>query len=143
MADNALLTRVLRSIFFRRSSSKASRYVRSSKGIFELIRKVAAKSSSLGMSGSYAAAKDQINLLVRMLRAYARGEYKAVPHKTLVSAAAVLLYFVSPVDLILDLLPVVGFADDIALILWLVRNISGDLDRFRQWEEGQKTIKMR
>ncbi len=142
MADSALLTRVLRSIFFRRSTSKASRYVRSSKSIFDLIRKVASKSSSLGVSGSYAAVKDQINVLVRMLRAYAKGDYKAVPQKTLISAAAVLIYFVSPIDLIVDFLPVIGFADDVALILWLVRSISVDLDKFRQWEDGQKTIKI-
>ncbi|WP_266364553.1 YkvA family protein [Tellurirhabdus rosea] len=103
---------------------------------------MASKSSSLGVSGSYAAVKDQINVLVRMLRAYAKGDYKAVPQKTLISAAAVLIYFVSPIDLIVDFLPVIGFADDVALILWLVRSISVDLDKFRQWEDGQKTIKI-
>ncbi|WP_234733483.1 YkvA family protein [Tellurirhabdus bombi] len=142
MANNTLLTRVLSSIFFRKSAGKASRYVRSSKSLFELINKVATKTSDLGVTGSYSAAKDQVGLLVRMVRAYAKGEYKAIPQKSLLSVVAVLLYFINPFDLILDVLPVIGFADDVALLLWLVNSIGSDIEKFRIWEEDRKTIKI-
>jgi uncharacterized membrane protein YkvA (DUF1232 family) len=142
MANNTLLTRVLSSIFFRRSAGKASRYVRSSKSLFELISKVANKSGELGISGSYSAAKDQIGVLVRMVQAYAKGEYKAIPQKSLLSIVAVLVYFINPFDLILDVLPVIGFADDVALLLWLFKSVSSDIEKFRVWEADRKAIKI-
>ncbi|MGA0559064.1 YkvA family protein [Larkinella sp. VNQ87] len=134
MANRRLVTAILSSIFFRRSTKKASRYARSGKSLLELLQRVANKSRSLGVGGSYSAAKDQINIVVRMVRAYAKGEYRAISGKTLLRMVAVLVYFVSPLDFIPDVLPVLGMADDIALILWLVSSISEDIDRFREWE---------
>lgn len=139
---NVLLNRVLGSLFFRRSNKKAGRYARSGKSLLELIQQVAAKTSALGMSGSYGAVRDQVGLLVRMVRAYAKGEYRVLPQKSLISIVAVLVYFVSPIDLIVDVIPLIGFADDVALILWLFRSLSGDIEKFRQWEADRKTIKI-
>jgi len=137
-----LLARVLGSIFFRRSNNKASRYARSSKSLFELIQQVANKTSSLGVAGSFSAAKEQVNLLVRMLRSYARGEYKGLPWKSLVRIVAVLIYFVSPLDLVPDFLPILGLTDDIALLLWVVNALGEDIEKFRRWENDRTSIKI-
>jgi uncharacterized membrane protein YkvA (DUF1232 family) len=136
MANRTLLTAILSSIFFRRSTEKASRYTRSGKSMLDLLHRVADKTRVLGVGASYSAAKDQINILVRMVRAYAKGEYRAIPGKTLLRMVAVLVYFVSPIDFIPDVLPVLGLTDDIALILWLVSSISGDIDQFTEWERN-------
>ncbi|WP_206512968.1 YkvA family protein [Larkinella soli] len=142
MPNRRLLSAVLSSIFFRRSTQKASRYTRSGKSLMDLIRRVAEKSGSLGVGGSYSAARDQINLLVRMVRAYAKGEYRSLPSKTLVRLVAVLIYFVSPLDFLPDVLPVLGLTDDIALILWLVSSIGDDIEKFSQWERDRSSIKI-
>lgn len=134
MANRRLLTAILSSIFFRRSTKKASRYARSGKSLLELVQRVADKTRVLGVGASYSAAKDHINIVVRMVRAYAKGEYRAISGKTLLRMVAVLVYFVSPLDFIPDVLPVLGLTDDIALILWLVSSVSDDIDRFREWE---------
>jgi len=142
MANRKLLTTVLSSIFFRNSTKKAARYARSSKSLLALIQQVAEKTSVLGVTGSYAVAKDQINLLVRMVRAYAKGEYRAIPGKTLLRLVAVLVYFVSPIDVLPDFLPIVGMADDIALLLWLFSSLSDDFEKFSQWEKDRLSIKV-
>lgn len=134
MANRRLLTAILSSIFFRRSTKKASHYARSGKSLLELVQRVADKTRVLGVGASYSAAKDHINIVVRMVRAYAKGEYRAISGKTLLRMVAVLVYFVSPLDFIPDVLPVLGLTDDIALILWLVSSVSDDIDRFREWE---------
>ncbi|GAB3260602.1 YkvA family protein [Larkinella harenae] len=134
MANRRLVTAVLSSIFFRRSTQKASRYARSGKSLLELLHRVANKSSALGIGASYAVAKDHINVLVRMIRAYAKGEYRSISGKTLLRTVAVLVYFVSPLDFIPDVLPILGLTDDIALLLWLISSISDDIDRFKEWE---------
>lgn len=134
MANRRLLTAILSSIFFRRSTQKASRYARSGKSLLDLLHRVADKTRVLGVGASYAAAKDHINILVRMIRAYAKGEYRSISGKTLLRTVAVLVYFVSPIDFIPDVLPILGLTDDIALILWLVSSISDDIDQFKEWE---------
>ena len=139
MANRRLLTAILSSIFFKRSTEKASRYTRSGKSMLDLIQKVAEKTRVLGVGASYSAAKDHINVLVRMIRSYAKGEYRAIPGKTLLRMVAVLVYFVSPIDFIPDVLPVLGLTDDIALILWLVSAISDDIDQFKEWERNHSS----
>ena len=136
MANRRLLTAILSSFFFRRSTAKASRYTRSGKSMLDLLHRVAEKTRVLGVGASYSAAKDQINIVVRMVRAYAKGEYRAISGKTLLRMVAVLVYFVSPLDFIPDVLPVLGMTDDIALILWLVSSISDDINRFTEWERN-------
>jgi uncharacterized membrane protein YkvA (DUF1232 family) len=142
MANRQLLSAVLKSMFFRRSTQQASRYARSSKSLLELIQQVATKTSAIGVGASYVAAKDHINLLVRMVRAYAKGEYRAISSKTLIRLVGVLVYFVSPLDFLPDFLPVLGLTDDIALILWLMSSIGDDIQKFSQWENDHASIKI-
>ena len=56
--------------------------------------------------------------LVRMVRSFISGEYRDIPTSTVVSGLAVLLYVLSPIDLVPDFIPVVGFLDDLSLISW-------------------------
>ncbi|CCH57267.1 protein of unknown function DUF1232 [Fibrisoma limi BUZ 3] len=138
MAKQRLLTRVLTSIFFKRANIGAVRYARNSTRIFALVREALNKSG--GLSGkNISVFREQIALLTRMLRAYASGDYKQLPWKSLVSIIGVLLYFLNPIDILPDILPIVGIVDDIALVGWLFTSVSSDIDRFRQWEQGVAT----
>jgi len=80
---------------------------------------------------------EQFQLLFRMVRAYAKGEYKGVSLQGVVLSIAALLYFVAPLDFIPDFL-VIGLVDDIALILWLIKNYQKELEDFQSWEDAQK-----
>lgn len=81
--------------------------------------------------------REQIMLLSRMIKAYVAGEYRQIPTKTLISMLASLIYFVSPIDFIPDVLPILGFADDIALMVWLFNSLQDDIANFRDWERNQ------
>jgi uncharacterized membrane protein YkvA (DUF1232 family) len=61
-----------------------------------------------------------------------------VPWETIVWAIAAIIYFVSPIDLIPDFIPVVGYLDDVVVIGWVAASISTDIENFREWEESQK-----
>jgi uncharacterized membrane protein YkvA (DUF1232 family) len=79
--------------------------------------------------------------LLRMMRAWVGGRYREVPARTLLFSVLALLYFVSPIDLIADFVPVIGWLDDAAVIVLLLSAIGKDLDRFRAWEgRGRHTI---
>jgi uncharacterized membrane protein YkvA (DUF1232 family) len=64
------------------------------------------------------------------------GQYREIPTKSILSVIAALLYFVSPIDAIPDFLLGFGFIDDAAIIAFTVRQISKDLDSFKQWKEN-------
>src|SRR5688572_9478213 len=78
---------------------------------------------------------EDIQILVRLLQAWKSGSYKGVSLQTIVSILAAILYFISPLDVIPDFIPGVGYIDDAAVIAWLISNISNDLDEFRSWEQ--------
>ncbi|TDN37978.1 DUF1232 domain-containing protein [Hymenobacter sp. UV11] len=73
--------------------------------------------------------------LVRLVRNYATGEYRDINNSTIISGLAVLLYVLSPVDLIPDFIPVVGFLDDLSLVSWFVGKFQGEIVRFSEWEQ--------
>lgn len=79
-----------------------------------------------------------IHLLTRLTKAWMNGAYHGVSAQTLVAIVAALLYFINPLDMVPDFIPGVGYIDDAALIAWLLKNLAGDLDQFRDWENSRE-----
>lgn len=73
--------------------------------------------------------------LVRLVRSYATGDYRQIQTSTIISGLAVLLYTLSPIDLVPDFIPVFGFLDDLSLIGWFIGKFQGEIIRFREWEK--------
>jgi uncharacterized membrane protein YkvA (DUF1232 family) len=73
--------------------------------------------------------------LVRMVRSYITGHYRQIETSTIVSGLGVLLYVLSPIDLVPDFIPVLGFLDDLSLISWFIGKFHVEITRFREWEE--------
>ncbi len=75
-----------------------------------------------------------IQLLVRLVRAWARGDYRDVSRGTIALVIGALAYFVAPLDAIFDHLPLGGYIDDAAVIAWVVSEIRAELEAFKAWE---------
>jgi len=140
MDNESLITRILKSVFFKKAQGKAGRYAGNASRLFELAKEVMGKLKGVGFKGNLAEFQNSVQLLIRMVRASASGQYKALPWKSLVSIVAVLLYFVSPIDIIPDFLPVIGITDDVALVIWLIKTLGSDINKFSEWEKNEKTI---
>lgn len=78
-------------------------------------------------------------LLIRFVFAYVRGEYKASSKKVVIWSVVAILYFISPLDMIPDLLPG-GLIDDVVLLTYVISRMRSDLDKFSEWEKKKKTI---
>jgi uncharacterized membrane protein YkvA (DUF1232 family) len=76
-------------------------------------------------------------LLFRFVRAWARGDYREMPRKSVLWAMFAIIYFLSPIDLIPDFLPG-GYIDDMFVIAYVVKKIRADLDRFEEFERKRK-----
>ncbi len=81
--------------------------------------------------------REDLGLLQQLCVAWWRGEYRQVTRPALVAAVAGLLYFLSPLDAIPDWIPGLGFVDDLAVLGWIIRKWSGELQAFRTWRDSQ------
>lgn len=77
---------------------------------------------------------DEIKLLLSMLKDYFTGKYKAVPWNSISGIIFALLYLISPIDLIPDLFPGIGYIDDTAVIALCLKLISSDIEKYKFWK---------
>jgi uncharacterized membrane protein YkvA (DUF1232 family) len=136
MANKDIISRVLDSIFFKKATGKAGKVAGSSFLILKLLKEALEKASNnKGNKGIIDLILVKLTLLGRLIKAFVKGEYREVPTETLLKILASFIYFISPIDLLPDFLPVLGLTDDLALLGWVVNSISVDLDKFEEWEK--------
>lgn len=140
MAQEDLASKVLNSIFFKSATKKANKYAMGSLALLELLREVLSKAKEVAdkeNKGVGQVLTDKLTTLSRMVKAYVSGQYRIVPWSTILKIVAVLIYFVSPLDVIPDILPIIGLTDDLAIVLWLFRALQEDIENFEAWERNQ------
>ena len=72
---------------------------------------------------------------ISMIKSYVTHEYRDVPVGAILSMIAALIYLASAVDLIPDVFPVIGFADDAAVIAACLLFVRSDIDEYIVWRE--------
>ncbi len=82
--------------------------------------------------------RDDVPGLIRLVRAYASGDYRRLPWKSLMLVTGALVYFVTPLDLIPDILIGTGFLDDAVVVAYVLKAIRDDLARFADWEATRR-----
>src|SRR6267378_1808914 len=71
--------------------------------------------------------------MLRLIRAYFRGEYRNVSQDALLTIIAAVSYLVDPFDLIPDEIPFLGFLDDATVVAFAVARTRESLDDFMIW----------
>jgi uncharacterized membrane protein YkvA (DUF1232 family) len=79
-----------------------------------------------------------LQTMLRLVRAYAMGNYRDVPRDALLTIVAAISYLVDPFDLIPDEVPFLGFVDDATVIGFAVSRTRGELHEFMIWETRAK-----
>jgi uncharacterized membrane protein YkvA (DUF1232 family) len=78
-----------------------------------------------------------LQLLLQLFNDWITGNYKEIPRSTLVAVVAGILYFVSPVDIILDIIPFGGFIDDAAVIAFVLKQSEKDIKKYLNWRNNR------
>lgn len=129
---------VEKSKFYRKATSKAIKVIASRNKMLSLVHKAythfSKREDDRPLSNEV---KDKFKTLLRLIRALYKKEYKDFPWGSLVKATATIIYLVSPLDVIPDVLPFVGMMDDFALISWTIGSLSDDIKNFENWEQAQ------
>lgn len=75
-------------------------------------------------------------LLLRMLIAFYKGDYRSISKATIFKIVIALVYLVSVIDFIPDFIFGIGLLDDAAVIVWIMDAIHEELLRFEKWESA-------
>ena len=84
---------------------------------------------------------EHVQLFLRMIKKSLAGEYNAFSHKTLLSLVFGLLYFVTPMDVVPDFIPLFGFSDDLSIVYFIIKNFKSDIEAFKVWELNQESVR--
>lgn len=98
------------------------------------LRGLLSRAASRGLVGE---AAETLRTFIRLVQAWVAGRYRDVGHDTILLIVAALVYVVWPVDLIPDVLPIIGLADDAGMLFIVARKLRDELARFRIWEATQ------
>lgn len=134
--SGAWVERIVDSRFFKEAMNKSEvLFSQNQVGLLTLIKGALKKVQETASSSNLTVVKllnRYIILFSELIKAYVQGSYTKLPLITLVKITAALLYFVMPFDFIPDFLPFVGFADDLAIVVWVGKAIKEELDEFEK-----------
>lgn len=79
---------------------------------------------------------DDIVTMLDLVDSYMKKEYTKIPKATLISIVAALVYVISPIDIIPDAIPVIGYVDDVAVVMFVIKVCAQkDLNEYKKWKE--------
>ncbi len=133
---DSFLDKIVNSSYFKLALEKGEAILNDSPNIIlKLLKKVINKVREIGESKNisfFQTLNHYVLLLVHLIKSYLDGSYTAVKKDSLIKILAGLIYFVLPIDFIPDFLPIIGFADDFALIIWIISIVKQELDLFEK-----------
>ena len=119
---------------FRRFLVQAKEVVASPTGMQRLVKQSTQKMLRRSSEG-LATAQAQLSLMIELVSAYVKGDYREVAGSTLISFVAALLYFIAPLDALPDFLFGWGLLDDAAVISYVSNQLRTELEAFKQWRD--------
>ena len=119
---------------FEKIWEKSGDTLNSNEKLKQLIQDVSKKVGG-SSEGEYEGLFAKVKLLLEMLRAHLKGTYKSFSGNTILLFVFGLVYFLTPVDLIPDFLPALGFVDDLSLLYWVFKNVNKDIEDYLDWKE--------
>ena len=118
-----------------KSKSKAEDYLKDPEKSRQLLDDAMKKAKNKEKpTGPLADLWENLRTAFRLLQAYFSKQYTTIPWASIVLVVGSIIYFVSPIDLMPDWLPLAGFIDDAAVLVFVLRQINTDLQRFLEWE---------
>ena len=117
---------------FARAQSQARRYANDKKRSGELLGNVLQK--AVKHQDQLKGMWQDLMALYRMLKAWTKGDYRAMPWKTIVLGLTAVIYFLNPLDIVPDFIPGIGYLDDAVVLGFVMNSIRKDVSKYLEWE---------
>lgn len=122
--------------FFQSALDKARQILKDPERMENLVKKTREKINLLrNESKELDLLLTKLSTSLRMIRAFKNKTYTAIPWKSILMITAGVIYFVMPVDLVPDFIPVLGLLDDASVMLWIFKFLRKDIEAFEAWEQ--------
>ena len=118
--------------------SKAEKLLKDEEKTEEFLQKLERKLKTIPKVGENLAT---VPVFISMVRSYLKKEYTAVPLGTMIAIVSALIYVFTPLDLIADAIPIVGYLDDIALVEACLKLVKTDVDEYEKWRSERNYSK--
>ncbi|WP_432627851.1 YkvA family protein [Brotaphodocola sp.] len=82
---------------------------------------------------------DDVPIIIQLIKDYISGRYRTIPLGTIIALICALIYFLSPVGVIPDVIPGIGYLDDLTVIGLAVKFASTDFDDYKEWLKKNKS----
>ncbi|MEA4921421.1 MAG: DUF1232 domain-containing protein [Clostridiaceae bacterium] len=118
---------------------EAEEYVKDPEKFERFVERLEKKLKKIPKFGEYAS---DIACMISLIRSYIKKEYTDIPIGSIVGITSALVYIVTPWDLIPDAVPVIGYADDLAVIMFALRMVHTDIEEYKVWrkEKGRQIV---
>lgn len=82
----------------------------------------------------------EVPALISLVKAYIEKKYTDIPIGSMIAIVGALLYLLSTIDLIPDFIPVLGLADDAAVLALALKLVHDDVVEYKAWRDANQTV---
>lgn len=128
----------MKNSFYRKAFNKTSSFFGRNERIVMLLAQLSSRIGELKRTDlSFDPVKEKINVLIRLVKTYTKGDYNAISWKVIASILGAFIYFLNPFDLIPDFTPIIGYTDDFSILIWVYNSVQSEIDKFLLWEKSR------
>ncbi len=120
--------------YFARVKGPAGKLISNKDKLLNLASRGEGMKGKLDPNSPLGKAGEDLGTLLRLIRAYATGEYRDVSLESMGLIVAAVAYVVSPLDLIPEFIPGIGGLDDLTVLGLALKGVRKELDEFLAWE---------
>ncbi|WP_241661425.1 YkvA family protein [Thermomonospora catenispora] len=84
--------------------------------------------------------RERIEAVPGLLRDTVRGDYPGLGHRRLALLLLALVYVISPVDVLPEVLPLIGVADDLGVAMWAATTLIAAAGEYLHWRRGRPAV---
>ena len=118
--------------------------LKNAKKLYEKYKKIKITAEDLKKAGklknNLGAVTTKFELLVRMVKSDRRGEFK-IPTMDKVKIVGAIIYVSSTIDAVPDILPIIGFGDDIGVVAYVISKLGNLISEYEKFEMQKKEEK--
>ena len=118
--------------------------LKNAKKLYEKYKKIKITAEDLKKAGklknNLGAVATKFELLVRMVKSDRRGEFK-ISTMNKVKIVGAIIYVISTIDAVPDILPIIGFGDDIGVVAYVISKLGNLISEYEKFEMQKKEEK--